>query len=120
MSNQGVCIVQEQAINQSGLVDKDCLFKAGYSVRVSGNCLPDLIISRAGTTAAYLLVNSQMLLCGSAIWNRYADFSSATWQAPHSQLFHFKLPALLLRDAQGREIKQDIQAQLFACKRQLL
>ena len=70
MSNQGVCIVHEQSINQPGLVETDCLSKAGYSVRISGNCLPDLIISKAGTTAAYLLVSNQVALSGSDIWNR--------------------------------------------------
>lgn len=71
MSHPGVCIVHQEASNQPGLLDTECLSQAGYTVRVSRNCVPDLIISRAGTTAAFLLVNCQNAFYdGSGIWDR--------------------------------------------------
>lgn len=73
MSVQGVCIVHQQASDKPGLLDKECLARAGYTVRVSKNCLPDLIISRAGTTAAFLLIDGQAIVDNkSGTWDRQA------------------------------------------------
>ena len=69
----GVCIVHQQASDKPGLLDKECLARAGYTVRVSKNCLPDLIISRAGTTAAFLLTDGQAIIDNkSGTWDRQA------------------------------------------------
>ena len=74
MSHRGVCIAHQQANDQPGLLDLTCLQEAGYTTRDSSNCVPDLVISKAGTTAAFLLVANQDLLGDTSnIWRRCSD-----------------------------------------------
>lgn len=71
MSHRGVCIAHKAANDQPGLLNVICLQEAGYTVRVSTNCVPDLIISKAGTTAAFLTVAKQdQLEASSHMWSR--------------------------------------------------
>ena len=73
MSHQLVCIVRQQVKDQPGLLNTSKLvgLEAGCKLRVSETCLPDLIMSRAGLTASFLLVvNCSDLHIGSAIWDR--------------------------------------------------
>ena len=72
MSQQVVCIIHQHANEQPGLVNTSKLVEAGCKLRVSKTCIPDLIMSRAGTTASFLLVaNSSNLHPGSTTWERY-------------------------------------------------
>jgi len=71
MGHQLVCIVHQQAYDQPSLLNMARLVEAGCKLRVSGTCVPDLIMSRAGTTAAFLFVTKSSGLCqGSATWAR--------------------------------------------------
>lgn len=68
MSGQVVCILHQ---NVQHLLSTNKLVLAGYKLRFTGNTVPDLIMSRSGTTAAFLLVvNSSDLHKESDTWNR--------------------------------------------------
>jgi len=74
MSQQFVCILHQQTNDQPGLINTGKLAEAGCKLRVSGTCIPDLIMSRAGTTASFLLVTkSSDLHQGSVTWDRYCS-----------------------------------------------
>ena len=74
ISQQVVCIVHEQAQQPHGLINLGKLAESGYKTRVSQNILPDLIMSKAGRTAAFVLVASASgLETGSNNWERYDD-----------------------------------------------
>jgi len=71
MSHQLVCIVHQQAYDQPSLLNTARLVEVGCKLRVSGSCEPDLIMSRAGSTAAFLFATESSGLCqGSATWAR--------------------------------------------------
>ena len=71
MSQPVVCIVHQLAQNQPGLINTSKFIESGCKVRVSQTTVPDLIMSKAGTTAAFLLVASASdLRPGSSSWER--------------------------------------------------
>lgn len=68
MSGQVVCIIHH---NVPANLSTDKLAVAGCKLRSSANIVPDLIMSRSGTTAAFILVvNSSDLQKESNTWNR--------------------------------------------------
>ena len=71
MSQQVVCIVRQHSNGQPNLANTSKLVEAGCNLRVSGTSIPDLIMSKAGTTASFLLVaDSTDLQQGSGTWDR--------------------------------------------------
>ncbi|KAL3151144.1 hypothetical protein ABBQ38_013008 [Trebouxia sp. C0009 RCD-2024] len=74
MSGQVVCIIHQNVQSNANALNINKLVSAGCKVRFSTNTVPDLIMSRSGTTAAFLLVvNSSDLQMESDTWNRYLD-----------------------------------------------
>lgn len=71
MSGQLVCIVRQALQGSASLLNTSKLVQAGCKLRFSSNSVPDLIMSKSGTTAAFLLVaTSTDLRQGVGIWDR--------------------------------------------------
>lgn len=67
-----VCIVSSKAIERK-VVDPAVLQKVGgYKVNVTHTCTADLIVSKAGSTAAFLFIEDTTDLAtdGSETWRR--------------------------------------------------
>ena len=83
MSGQVVCIIHQNVQSNANPLSVNKLVLAGCKLRFSANTVPDLIMSRSGTTAAFLLVvNSSDLHKESDTWNRCGQL---VWRHPNLQ-----------------------------------
>ena len=67
-----VCIVSNKAIERK-VIDPAVLQRVGgYKVNVTHTCAADLIVSKSGSTAAFLFIEDAAPLAadGSEIWHR--------------------------------------------------
>lgn len=79
MSGPVVCIIHQNVQSNANALSINKLVSAGCKLRFSANSVPDLIMSRSGTTAAFLLVvNSSDLHEESDTWNRWDSWCGGT------------------------------------------